>query len=143
MAALEYIKIPFTLFPVWIVKDYNLTKHALNGYIHLEIKQAVWGLPQAGILANKCLRHKLALFGYFESRNTPGLWCHKMHPIKFTLEVGNFGIKYINKDDVNHLISCIKKYHSLTEDWIGSMYCGIQLNWDMTVKWWIYLCPVT
>jgi hypothetical protein len=26
---------------------------AYNGYIHLEMRQAVWGLPQAGILAKK------------------------------------------------------------------------------------------
>jgi hypothetical protein len=57
-AALEYfefIKISLTLLPAWIVKKYDLTKHALNGYVHLEMRQAVWGLSQAVILANKCL----------------------------------------------------------------------------------------
>jgi hypothetical protein len=44
------------LFPEWIVKQYNLTQHALHGFVHLEMRRAVWGLPQAGILANKRLR---------------------------------------------------------------------------------------
>ena len=78
-----------------------MEKHALNGYIHLEMRRAVWGLPQAGILANKCLRHKLAQFGYFESTNTLGLWYHESRPITFTLVVDDFGVKYENKDNVD------------------------------------------
>ncbi len=84
-------------------------KHALNGYIHLDMRRAVWGLPQVGILANKRLRRKLAPFGFFESTNTPGLWYHESRPITFTLVVDNFGVKYVNKDNVDHLIASIKK----------------------------------
>ncbi len=65
-AALEYFecsRMPLSLFPAWIRKQqYEMEKHSLNGYIHLEMWQAVWGLPQAGILANKRLRRKLAPF---------------------------------------------------------------------------------
>jgi hypothetical protein len=39
----EYMKIPLTLFPVWIVEHYDLKKHALNGYVHLEMRRVVWG----------------------------------------------------------------------------------------------------
>ena len=52
----EYMKIPIGLFPTWIVTQYNLMKHVLNGFIYLEMRRAVWGLPQAGILANKLFR---------------------------------------------------------------------------------------
>ncbi len=51
----EYSRMPLTLFPAWIIEQYNIEKHALNGYIHLEMRRAVWGLPQVGILANKRL----------------------------------------------------------------------------------------
>jgi hypothetical protein len=44
--------------------------------------------------------------------------------------VGNFGIKYVNKEDVDHLIASIKTTYSLTKDWIGNLYCGIALEWD-------------
>ncbi len=118
-AALEYFEhsqMPLTLFPAWIIEQYDMEKHALNGYIHLEMWQAVWGLPQSGILANKCLRQKLAPFGNFESTNTPGLWYHKTCPITFTLVVDGFGVKYVNKDDVDHLIASIKKNYMLTKD---------------------------
>ncbi len=51
----EYMKIPLALFPEWIKKQYNQNTHATNGFVFLEIRRAVWGLPQAGILANKLL----------------------------------------------------------------------------------------
>jgi hypothetical protein len=80
------------------------------------MRWAVWGLPQVGILANKCLCHKLAPFTFYESTNTPGLWCHKSRPITFTLLVDNFGVKFVNKNNVDHLISSIKKMYTLIKD---------------------------
>jgi hypothetical protein len=68
----------------------------------------VWGLPQAGILANERLRRKLLPFGYHECFNTPGFGRHEIRVISFTLVVGNFGVKYVKKDDVDHLIASIK-----------------------------------
>jgi hypothetical protein len=59
----EYMRIPLALFPIWIVEQYDLKKHVLNGFVYLEMRRAVWGLPQAGILVNKRLRRKLAPFG--------------------------------------------------------------------------------
>jgi hypothetical protein len=105
----EYMKIPLTLFPEWIVEQYNLTQHALHGFVNLEMRRAEWGLPQAGMLANKCLRQKLAPFGYYKSTNTPGLWLHNTQPISFTLVVDDFGVKYVNSDNVQHLIASIKR----------------------------------
>ncbi len=60
----EYMKIPLALFPRWIVEKYDLSKHQLDGWVHLEMRRAMWGLPQARILADKKLKQKLALFGY-------------------------------------------------------------------------------
>ncbi len=92
------------------------------------MRRAVWGLPQAGILANKQLRCKLAPFGYSESINTPGLWTHKSRPISFTLVGDGFGVKYVTQDDVDHLITSFKSTYNLTEDWTGNLYCGITLD---------------
>ena len=95
------------------------------------MRRAVWGLPHAGILANKRLRRKLAPFGYYECVNTLWLWYHISCPISFTLVVNDFGIKYVGKEHADHLIASIKStYKKLTEDWTGSLYCGITLEWD-------------
>ncbi len=44
--------------------------------------------------------------------------------------VDNFGVKYVNKDDVNHLIKFLKHKYKLTKDWDGDLYCGIKLMWN-------------
>ncbi len=105
---------------------------AYKGFVHLEMHKAVWGLPQAGILTNKCLRHKLTPFGYFEHISTSGLWYHETWPICFTLAVNDFGVKYMNQDEIDHLIALIKMTYSLTKDWTGNLYCSICLDWDYT-----------
>jgi len=59
----EYMKIPLALFPEWIKTQYNMNTHAREGFVFLEIRRAVWGLPQAGILVNKLLRKRLKPHG--------------------------------------------------------------------------------
>ncbi len=97
----EYMHIPLDLFPSWTINQYNLHKHAYNGFVYIEMRRAVWGLPQAGILANKHLWQTLAMFVYFGCDNTPGLCydesSHEPHPVLFTLVVDNFGVKYAGK----------------------------------------------
>ncbi len=127
----EYMKMPITIFPPWIIKQYNLLKKVVQGYIFLQKRKAVWGLPQASILANKLLCKRLAPFGYFECLNTPSLRKRESHPISFTIIVDDFGVKYKHKEDVDHSIAAIKsKYKKLTEDWTGKLYYGIKLQWD-------------
>jgi hypothetical protein len=126
----EYMKIPLNLFPKWIVEQQDLNTHAKNRWVHLEMRRSVRGLPRASILANKRLLRKLAPFGYYECVNTPGLWTHKTRPISFTLVVDDFGVKYANQEDVEHLIASIKQMYTLTKDWTGDLYCSIILEWD-------------
>jgi hypothetical protein len=121
---------PLELFPTWIVDQYNLKKHSKNGWMYLKMHHTMWDLPQAGILANKCLRCKLAPLRYYKCVNTPGLWYHESEPITFTLVVDNFGVKYVSQDNINHLIASIKATYTLTKDWTGDLYCRIKLDWD-------------
>jgi hypothetical protein len=94
----KYMKMPLSVVPAWIMKQYNLDKHALNGFVYLRMECMVWGLPQAGILANNLLHKWLASHVYYECINMPGLWRHEWHPITFTLVVDNFGVKYVGKE---------------------------------------------
>ena len=70
---------------------------AVDGWVYIKMRWTVWGLPQAGILANKRLHRKLAPFGYHECVDMPGLWRHETRAISFTLVVDNFGVKYVKK----------------------------------------------
>jgi hypothetical protein len=89
----KYMKILLVLFLEWIKQQNNLNSLALNGFIYLKMRRTVWGLPQAGILANKLLWKCLLPNGYFECPNPPGLWKHTRCPSIFTLVVDDFGVK--------------------------------------------------
>jgi hypothetical protein len=49
----EYMKMQLILFLSWILEQYDLKTHVKDDWVHLEMRRAVWGLPQVGILANK------------------------------------------------------------------------------------------
>ncbi len=136
----EYMEIPLSLFPEWTQEQYNLKQLALDGWVYIEMRRAVWGLPQAGILANKRLNRKLAPFGYTESIITPGLWTHKSRPISFTLVVDDFGVKYVTQDDVDHLITSIKA-HTISPR-IGREICigASPLIGTMKTAQWTFPC---
>jgi hypothetical protein len=93
----EYMRIPFTLFPPWIAKQYDLANKIHNGHIYLEMQSAVWGLPQAGMLAIKLPKKHLAPHGYYKCKQTPSPWKDTTGPISFTLVVHNLGVKYTRK----------------------------------------------
>jgi hypothetical protein len=103
----EHMHIPIDLFPPWILNQYDLMRKVHNGHIYMDMRRTVWGLPQAGILANKLLQKRLAPHRYYECKQIPGLWKHTTHPISFTLMVDNFGVKYERQEDIDHLIKCV------------------------------------
>ena len=74
----------------------------------MQIEKKMYGHPQAGILAKKLLRKKLAPHGYYEMPHTPGLWKHVSRPIPFTLIVDNFGVKYVGKQYAVNLTNALK-----------------------------------
>ena len=73
----ECMKIPLNRFPEHTIRQYNLREHAKGGQVYLIILRAIYGLPQAGRLANDQLKEYLEPHGYYEVEHTPGLWSHK------------------------------------------------------------------
>ena len=61
------------LMPEEYIEQNNLREKAKNGYVYIEIQKGMYGLPQAGILANKLLRKRPPKHGYFELPHAPGL----------------------------------------------------------------------
>ena len=48
----EYICIPVNVISVDIMEQYNLSPLVVNSFILVEIRKGMYGLPQAGIIAN-------------------------------------------------------------------------------------------
>ena len=80
------------------------TAHLSKGFIYLEMWWAEWGLPQAGILANKLLWWRLFPHRYYKCNNTPRLWKHIKQPTSFTLVVDNFGVNFVVKEHADTVI---------------------------------------
>ena len=79
-------------------------------------------LPQAGKLANIQLQKCLATEGYIPTKITPGLWKHIHREITFKLIMNNFGVKYVRKEDAEHLFSTLNKWYNIKVDWSGKHY---------------------
>jgi hypothetical protein len=130
MDEFEYMRIAVHLIPEDIMRQYNLYELVHNGYVYVEIQKGMYGLPQAGRLANDRLVKLLGKHGYRPVPLTPGLWKHDTNSITFKLVVDDFGVKYTNRADVDHLLSALKENYEVTEDWSGSRYCGLTVAWD-------------
>jgi hypothetical protein len=68
----KYMQMPLKLFPNDII-DHYLREKTLKGYVCMENWCGMYGLPQAGFLANKFLHHHLGWHGYFAVQHTPSL----------------------------------------------------------------------
>jgi hypothetical protein len=126
----EYMVINLSSLPQEIINKYDLLNLTQDGKVYIEIQRGVYGLPQAGILANELLQHNLAKYGYRPKQHTHGLWTHDMRPISFLLVVDDFGVKYVSREHAEHLMACIKKNYSISSDWNGTAYCGLTLEWE-------------
>ena len=131
----EYMRIPMHMIPQAIIDQYNLTPLVHNNCVYVEIRKGMYGLPQAGKLANNQLIEALAPYGYRPVPITPGLWRHDTRDIVFCLVVDDFGVRYTSKDDADHLIASLKACnYQLSTDWEGSRYCGLSLSWDYKAR---------
>jgi hypothetical protein len=55
-------------FPKDVIEQYNLTDLAnKDGMVFVEIQKGMYGLPQAGLLAQELLEQRLKKHGYFQS----------------------------------------------------------------------------
>ena len=108
--------------PQDIITQYELDKiKDANNHVHFKINKGMYGLKKAAILAYNQLKDHLAPLGMGK---------YPSRPIQFCLCVDDFGIKFTNKTDVEHLLNSLKKKYKITEDWTGNNYCGLTLDWQ-------------
>ena len=103
-----------------------------DGWVYLKNRKGMPGLNQSGRIANDQLKTHLAKFGFAPVPRTPALWKHDTKPIWFSLVVDNFGVKYIGKENADHLIQALHKLYTISVYWTGSLFCGLTVDWDYT-----------
>jgi hypothetical protein len=126
----EYMKMLLSRFPDEIIQKYNLNALAVDGWVYIEVRKGMYGLNQAGLLANQLIQTRLSPFGYNQARHTPGLWLHKTRPISFTLVVNDFAVRFVSNQHAEHLRNALLLTYELTTDWTATVYSGMTLKWD-------------
>jgi hypothetical protein len=91
--------------PQEMIEKYDLIELSQDGKVYIEIQKGMYGLPQAGILANELLQRNLTKEGYRPTAHTHGLWTHDTRPISFSLVVDDFGVKYVGREHAEHVTS--------------------------------------
>ena len=126
----EYVRIKIADIPQEFLDEYHLDTYTHHGWIYFEINKGVYGLKQAGKLANDLLTERLTEHGYYQCLITPGLWRHQWRPILFVLIVDDFGIQFEGKKHAEHLLTSLQQSYKVTTDWTGSKFAGIDLTWN-------------
>jgi hypothetical protein len=98
--------------------------------VYVEIRKGMYGLPQAGILANESLAAHLKTFGYLATKHAPGLFRPATRPISFCLDVNDFLVKYVDRINAEHLTTTLQSLYDITTDWD----CSLTLNWDYQAR---------
>jgi hypothetical protein len=58
LACPEYIRIKISNIPEETINEYNLcNKVTESGHVHIEANKGMYGLPQAGLIANELLKN--------------------------------------------------------------------------------------
>ena len=109
MARYEYMKLALACIPDEIIDHHSLRTISSNGWVYLDIRKGVPGLKQAGRIANDRLKSHLAKFGFAPVPRNPALWKHDTKPIWFSLAIDDFSVKYIGKENADHLIQALQK----------------------------------
>ena len=90
----EFLRLKLADMPDNVIEHYELNKIATaDGSIYVRVKRGMYGLPQAGLLAQELLEKRLGEDGYYQSNFTPGLCLYESRPISFSLCVDDFGVK--------------------------------------------------
>eukprot|EP00804_Cyclotella_cryptica_P002855 CCRYP_009391-RA/>CCRYP_009391-RA protein AED:0.18 eAED:0.18 QI:0/0/0/1/1/1/2/0/800 len=85
MARPEYMRLKLADIPAAIIDLYHLRDIARDGYVFVRIQKGMYGLPQAGIIAQQLLKQRLQANGYQQSKINPGFRTHDWQPICFAL----------------------------------------------------------
>ena len=126
----EYMKMHTKYIPDDIMQQYNLNELVYKGYVYIQINKGMYGLKQAALLAYQQLQNFLCPAGYSPIPNTVGMWKHHTRKTIFYICVDDFGIKFYNKNDIDHLLTSLRHHYKVSIDWEGKNFCGLTLNWN-------------
>ena len=124
----EYMSIDVKYIPTDIFERYQLAQYVYNGRVYVQVDGCLYGLPQAGLLAEKKMKGILLAAGFVECPNAPCLFRHATRKISFTLVVDDFGICWRKKEDAEYLMTTLEAHYKMKTDWTGTSYLGYKIE---------------
>jgi hypothetical protein len=81
----ESMRLPLTILPLGIIEKYDLKRLSVNGWVYLEIRKGMYGLKQAGLLANQLLQKMVETFWLLPCKThaRPMVAKHKTNSFQF------------------------------------------------------------
>jgi hypothetical protein len=132
MQRTEYMRVHLDQIPPQAREKYVAGGMAnKDGYVLAEISKGIYGLAQAGRLAQQRLCDHLAKHGYRPiSKVNPCVFKHEKNNVVFCLVVDDFGVKYKDRRHAEHLMDTLKMMYTVKEDWQGRAYVGFDIRQD-------------
>jgi hypothetical protein len=126
----EYLRMTRKQLGPTIIAEYDLEQYIINDVMHFQINKGMYGLPQAGLLAQQRLIQHLGGSGYMQSDIVPCLFRHIDNGVTFVLVVDDFGIQYTNPVGRDHLLATLRQKYKITYDPKGEHYLGMTVKHD-------------
>ena len=129
----EYIKIYVHDYPESVLSDLGLADFVQldkqqKRFVYFSINGGLYGLPQAGKIAQNDAIALLKASGFHETA-TPCLFRHATRDITFCLVVDDYGVKYTSREDLDFLVDCLSaKYHVKVHP-VATKHLGITINY--------------
>lgn len=130
----EYVAIPVAEIPAESMTRHKLHDKVRNGRVYFRIDKAMYGLPQAGYIAQRDLGKLLRDNGFRECPRTPQVFRHESRALTMSIVVDDFGVLYLQERDVLWLLEVLRTKYELKVDWSGEKYIGITLQWDYVAR---------
>lgn len=128
----EYVRIAIKDLSDTIITEYGLDSFCVEGHVYFEVMKGMYGLPQAGLLAQQRLISHLAQSEYIQSSVIPCLFRHPTNGVSFVLVVDDFGVKFTNSEGRDHFLDTLRALYTITIDSKGSQYLGMAIEHDKT-----------
>jgi hypothetical protein len=123
----EFMRMSRKQVSATIIAEYGYEDYFINDMLYFQINKGMYGLPQAGLLAQNRLVAHIAEHGYTQSDLVPCLFRHATNGISFVLVVDDFGIKYKCVSGRDHLLAALRLKYKITVDMQNPTYLGMTI----------------
>ena len=114
-----------------LINKYNLsTLIGPDNYVYCRINKCMYMPKQPACLVYEDLVSHLDKYGFAPDKICLNIWTFKKRKTKFCSCVDDFGIKYFNNADKNHLIGALQDKYEITTDMTDSNFYSLTLNWN-------------